>query len=304
MGHAERGGEIEVPGKFRYSGTIDFFLHRGRAEAAAVKKKMLSKVRVIARRAGDEILRHYHTEVPVDIDYKADDSPLTQADRASHEIIVAALRELTPDIPVVSEESEAHEAKNRLEWKRFWLVDPLDGTKEFIKKTGDFTVNIALIEDREPVLGVVRAPAIGVEYYAERGKTAYVHRDHDNALAIRICRANPAKLWIVASKDHAGPKVAAMLEKIPHAEVTSMGSSLKFCLIAEGKADIYPRFVPTMEWDTAAAQCIVEAAGGKVMTLDGNRLTYQKPDPRNPAIIAVGDPELDWQQFLPDFPGR
>lgn len=259
---------------------------------------MIDSIRKIATEAGEAILKHFHAEVPADIDYKADDSPLTMGDRASHEAICKGLAELTPDIPVLSEESESIPYDERRQWKKFWLVDPLDGTKEFIKRTGDFTVNIALIENGEPILGVVHAPVLGVTYFAEKGTGAFKATSRGES-RISVRSSNADALCIVASKDHAGPQVAAMLEKLPGAELTSMGSSLKFCLVAEGVADLYPRFVPTMEWDTGAAQCVVEAAGGSVMTLDGGRLIYQKEVLRNPSVITVGDPDLDWKNLLP-----
>ena len=185
-----------------------------------------------------------------------------------------------------------------MSWNRFWLVDPLDGTKEFIKKTGQFTVNIALIENGESTLGVVLAPASGLEYFASRGNGAFKRLGQSEPEKIHVSEIDKDKLRIVASRDHAGPKVAAMLEKLPNAELVSMGSSLKFCLVAEGAADLYPRFVPTMEWDTGAAQCILEEAGGAVCTLDGYRLGYGKEDPRNPSIIAAGHPTIDWKALL------
>ncbi len=261
---------------------------------------MLADLRRIAEEAGRAILDRYDDEVPVD--YKADDSPLTQADRAAHHLIVGRLRAAFPDVPVLSEESPPEEIAERRSWSRFWLVDPLDGTKEFIKKTGQFTVNIALVEDGEPVQGVVYVPAQRVTYFAERGAGAFRQNGDGAPRRIEVRTAKPKQLTVVASRDHAGPEVAAILAKMAEAgvavEAASMGSSLKFCLVAEGAADLYPRTVPTMEWDTAAAQCIVETAGGQVTTLGGERLRYNKESLRNPAIMTVGDPALDWQQYL------
>ncbi len=261
---------------------------------------MLDTVRQIAAEAGREILDHYADEIPVD--YKADDSPLTQADRAAHHLIVGRLRAAFPDTPVLSEESPEGEVAERRSWTRFWLVDPLDGTKEFIKRTGQFTVNIALIEVGEPVSGVVHVPAQRVTYFAARGAGAFRQDGDGEPQPIKARAADPARLTVVASRDHAGPEVAAILGKMADAgvavESASMGSSLKFCLVAEGAADLYPRTVPTMEWDTAAAQCVVEAAGGTVTTLDGARLGYNKESLRNPSIMTAGDPSLDWQQYL------
>jgi len=259
--------------------------------------EMIEDIRQIAAEAGKAIMKTY--DGPAEIESKEDDSPLTQADRAAHDCIVTALTQLTPDIPVLSEESEGIPTKERLGWERFWLVDPLDGTKEFIKKTGQFTVNIALIENGEPTLGVVLAPASDLEYFASRGNGAFKRLGQAEPLPIHVSEADKARLRIVASRDHAGPKVAAMLENLPDAELVSMGSSLKFCLVAEGAADLYPRFVPTMEWDTGAAQCILEEAGGAVCTLDGYRLAYGREDLRNPAIIAAGHPAIDWKLLIP-----
>lgn len=259
----------------------------------------LAAVVDICRGAGRAALQHYGKDGGVD--YKADDSPLTLADRASHEYIVRALAELTPDIPVLSEESPEDEVARRKEWPVFWLVDPLDGTKEFIKQTGEFTVNVALVEGDEPVLGVVTVPVTGVTYTGvKRGDApagAWVERDGERH-AISTRRADVDHLTVVASRDHAGPVVEAFLARLEGADVTSMGSSLKFCLVAEGRADFYPRVVPTMEWDTGAAQCIVEAAGGRVTLLDGARLSYNKDDLRNPSVMAFGDPSVDWARLF------
>ena len=184
--------------------------------------------------------------------------------------------------------------------EKFWLVDPLDGTKEFIKKSGEFTVNIALIQAGRPILGVVHCPVTGITYSAESGQGAW-RQDKDGPFtAIHARKADAAALAVVASRDHAGPRVSKMLARMPGAELASVGSSLKFCLVAEGKADVYLRDLPTMEWDTAAAQCVVEAAGGQVLTLDGNALSYRKPEMRNPAILTIGDPAFPWRQYILD----
>ena len=258
---------------------------------------MTNDIRRIAAEAGEAIMKTY--DGPAEVETKEDDSPLTQADRAAHDCIVAALAKLTPDIPVFSEESEGIPIEERLSWNRFWLVDPLDGTKEFIKKTGQFTVNIALIESGEPTLGVVLAPASDLDYFASQGNGAFKRLGQAEPVAIHVSEADKARLRIVASRDHAGPRVATMLEKLPGAELVSMGSSLKFCLVAEGAADLYPRFVPTMEWDTGAAQCILEEAGGALCTLNGYRLAYGREDLRNPSIVAAGHPAIDWKSLMP-----
>lgn len=253
---------------------------------------MIERIREIAVSAGNEILKHYSERQLIET--KSDQSPLTRADMASHEFICEELHRLNQEIPVLSEESSKEDVLDRLTWRRLWLVDLLDGTKEFIKQSGQFTVNIALIEDGEPVLGVVYAPAMKLMYWAERTAGAFRVDDGGASALIRTRTADRSKLSFVASRDHAGPQVAALLERFPRAETRSMGSSLKFCLVAEGKADLYLRDVPTMEWDTAAAQCVVEAAGGSVQDLEGKRLLYNKTDLRNPLLATLGDRNFVW----------
>jgi 3'(2'), 5'-bisphosphate nucleotidase len=257
---------------------------------------MLEKVIGYCREAGIEILRFYGSESQVS--YKEDKSPLTAADRASHDLLVRALEGQTPTIAVVSEESASETTIEPGQADNYWLVDPLDGTKEFLKQSGDFTVNVALIQGGQPVLGVVYVPAKEVAYFAERGSGAWRQTDNAKAVQIRTRPHSRETTRIVASKDHAGPEVEALLRRVPDAVVTSIGSSLKFCLIAEGEADFYPRFVPTMEWDTAAAHCVVENAGGSVQTLDGNMLRYGKPMWKNPSIVTVGDPAFRWRELI------
>lgn len=257
---------------------------------------MLEKIIEFCHEAGIEILRFYETATPVT--YKQDRSPLTKADQVSHELLMKALGGLVPKIPVLSEESSTETALALRQADKYWLVDPLDGTKEFLKRTGDFTINVALIHAGQPVLGVVYVPVREITYYSERGAGAWRRSDGAQPIQIHTSPVSVERMRIVASKDHAGPDVEALLHRLPGAEVTSIGSSLKFCLVAEGKADFYPRLVPTMEWDTAAAQCIVEAAGGSVQTLDGARLTYGKPMWKNPSIVTVGDPAFRWQALL------
>jgi 3'(2'), 5'-bisphosphate nucleotidase len=259
---------------------------------------MLDDLRQIAREAGRLIMGYYRSGSEAGVQYKADTSPLTLADQASHSEIEKAFRSPTPEIPVVSQESNPADRTDLAATDRSWLADPLDGTKEFIKQTDQFTVNIALIQDKTPVLGVVYAPAIDLFYYADRQQGAWRQQQNSTAQPIHVRPADRSQLCVVASKDHAGPEVASMLNRIPGAQLTSMGSSLKFCLVAEGKADLYPRLTPTMEWDTAAAQCVVESAGGSVVDRDGNPLRYQKPELRNPGLLAVGDPNIPWRDYL------
>lgn len=239
----------------------------------------------------------FHGE-SINVEYKDDDSPLTRADEASHEVIVDSLRTLDSELPVLSEESESIPFADRSGWDRFWVVDPLDGTKEFIKESGEFTVNIALIEEGNPVLGVVYVPAQQIMYYAEQDTGAFRQDGREEPVRIQTRAADPSNLVVVASRDHAGPEVDAFIDRLPNATLKSMGSSLKFCIVAEGGADCYIRDVPTMEWDTAAAQCVVEAAGGSVTDWEGQRLTYNKEDLTNPYLMTVGDQDFAWMDHL------
>lgn len=264
---------------------------------------LLALARDAAEAAGRAILDFYGRPLPVDT--KADDSPLTQADLAAHRTIVDRLG--ASGIPVLSEEG-APEAVDRSGWDRFWCVDPLDGTKEFVKgstpggrASGEFTVNVALVEAGAPVLGVVHVPVQGVTYFAADG-AAWKQVGAEAPRRIAARRVPEGALTVVASRDHAGPEVAAILDRVESdgraVDSASMGSSLKFCLVAEGAADFYPRTVPTFEWDTAAAQAVVEAAGGGVGTRDADRLAYNKADLRNPSVFCWGDPALDWRRWL------
>jgi 3'(2'), 5'-bisphosphate nucleotidase len=246
--------------------------------------------------AGAAILEVYAQDFPVEM--KADDSPLTQADMAAHRIIVAGLRSLAPDIPVLSEEDADIPWSVRRTWARHWLVDPLDGTREFVKKNGEFTVNIALIEDGRPVLGVVYAPVTGYLLHAEAGVGAFLRQDGRD-MAITTRRPATTPLRVAASRSHLDARTAAALERMGDTERHGLGSSLKFCRIAEGRMDVYPRFGPTSEWDTAAAQCVLEAAGGAVLRLDGTPLDYnRKENILNPDFIALGDVDLPWRDWL------
>jgi 3'(2'), 5'-bisphosphate nucleotidase len=258
--------------------------------------KLTSEVCQLAVEAGEKIMRFYRNGAPVIL--KKDASPLTAADRASHEFLVSSLRSLLPEAPVISEESEEGMNGSPVGEKLFWLVDPLDGTKEFLKGTNEFTVNVALLELSVPILGVVHAPALNLTFYGVSNLGSWRQIDGQSPTVISTRCTNFAGLAVVASKDHVGPLVSAMLARLASPRLQSMGSSLKFCLVAEGEADIYLRDLPTMEWDTAAAQCIVEAAGGGVYTLDGQPLRYGKPGLRNPAIMTVGNTRFDWRSLV------
>ena len=263
-----------------------------------VDRWLLDEVRRIAAAAADRILSVYRS--PFEVERKADESPLTEADLAAHRTIVEGLRALSPAIPVLSEESAYVDFATRAGWSRYWLVDPLDGTKDFVKRNGEFTVNIALIDYHEPVLGVVAVPVTGVSYAAARGLGARRY-DADGMSALRA-RAPASPPWrVAASRSHADRRTEAFIRNLGPTERISIGSSLKFCLLAEGEIDLYPRFGPTCEWDTAAAQCVVEQAGGRVTDVGLEPLRYNTGESfLNPFFLAFGDPTVDWLGFLPD----
>ena len=262
---------------------------------------LLQHIVDISRRAGEAILQVYSQEIKVA--HKEDASPLTQADLASHHLIVAALHALTPLVPVLSEESAALDFSIRSRWSEYWLVDPLDGTKEFIKRNGEFTVNIALVQNHEPVLGVVHVPVSGISYCGLKDVGAQrVSADGiTEPISVRIPCADP--VIVVGSRSHPNPALQKHLAPLGSYELVSMGSSLKFCLVAEGKADFYPRLGPTSEWDTAAAHAVVNAAGGKVITLDGQPMRYNtKASLLNPEFLVIADPARDWLSLFTNYP--
>jgi 3'(2'), 5'-bisphosphate nucleotidase len=264
---------------------------------AGVKADLIKGLLPLAREAGAAILKVYSLG-EVKTTYKEGGSPLTEADSAAHDIIAAGLGMLTPGVPVLSEESRAEPYGVRRNWKSFWLVDPLDGTKEFLNRNGEFTVNIALIEDGAPVLGLVYAPVLDVAYYGIRGAGAFKAATGSAPEPIRTEGYTGGAVRVVASRSHRGAALEAFLERIKEAECLSMGSSLKLCLVAEGRAHLYPRFGPTMEWDTAAAHSVVEAAGGSVMDFEGRPLEYNKEDLTNPFFMVTGSPPFPWKRFL------
>lgn len=253
--------------------------------------ELLSRVRAIAHDAGRVVMDVYSTDFSVR--GKEDASPVTEADERAEAIIVSALRTLTPDIPVVAEEAVAAGHTPEV-GRRFWLVDPLDGTKEFVSRNGEFTVNIALIEDGAPVLGVVYAPALDRMFAGAVGGEAYVE-DAGGRRSIR-CRAAPdAGLTVVASRSHGdADALARFLGERKVASLTNAGSSLKLCLIATGEADLYPRLGRTMEWDIAAGHAVLSAAGGHLTDLAGAKLIYGKPGFDNPHFVASG--LSDWRE--------
>ena len=258
---------------------------------------LIEPVVACAERAGDAILKVYATDF--DVQAKADESPLTRADLAAHRIIVDGLRELTPEIPVISEESGLPPFEERRRWPRYWLIDPLDGTREFVKRNGEFTVNIALIDGHRPVLGVVHVPVKGRTYTGCEGVGAAVRSREGTSNSIRVAAHSTTPVRVVGSRSHRGASLDAFFGRLDEVELVPMGSSLKFCVVAEGRADIYPRLGPTSEWDTAAAQAVVEQAGGAVLELDGKPLAYNtKEDILNPHFLVRGPGDLPWLELL------
>jgi 3'(2'), 5'-bisphosphate nucleotidase len=258
---------------------------------------LLDPVIDIAREAGRRILEVYATDF--DVEHKEDRSPLTEADMAAHDVIDAGLTALSADVPVLSEEDSKLSFAERSGWQRYWLVDPLDGTREFIKRNGEFTVNIALIDEHESVLGVVYAPVLDVCYYACRGNGAWKQSGTDAAEMIHVRSHCDKHVIIAGSRSHRGTSLETFLNNLPSYEIISMGSSLKSCLVAEGAADIYARLGPTSEWDTAAAQCVVEEAGGRVTDTAMQPLRYNTKDSLlNPYFFVFGDRSRDWSEFL------
>ncbi len=247
----------------------------------------ISDIILMAKKAGEAIMEIYEKDHAVE--YKEDNSPLTAADRAAHNIIMQGLNEKYSNIPCISEEGIMPSYDERKDWQYFWLVDPLDGTKEFIDRRGDFTVNIALINGDGPVIGVIYVPAKGLLYYASKDGGAWKAEGSGEALRISVRKTASADgLIVVGSRLHSSKEEEEFVSKLTVKEKKSYGSSLKFCAVAEGTADVYPRFNPTMEWDTAAGQCIVEIAGGTVLDTSGRRLKYNKPSLKNETFIARG----------------
>ena len=244
----------------------------------------------VANAAAGEILAIYARAF--DVEHKADASPLTEADLAAHHCIVGALAELTPDIPVLSEESPPQVFAARRSWQRLWLVDPLDGTREFVKRNGEFSVNIALVEEGVAVFGVIQQPVTGLTWHGGAGLGAFRRADgRDTPIATR----NPAQrpMRIAASRSHRDARTDAVLARFPGAQTIGLGSSLKFCRLAEGALDLYPRFGRTSEWDTAAGQAILEGAGGALLDARGRPFRYNQRDGLlNGDFFASGDPAL------------
>jgi len=262
-----------------------------------IDRALLDAVRHLTLEAGEVIMRVYAGEFEVTT--KEDRSPVTEADLAAHRLIEAGLRALAPGLPVLSEEDAGIPYATRRQWTRYWLVDPLDGTREFIKRNGEFTVNIALVEGHDVALGVVHAPALGVSYGAFRDGGAWKWEGGEaRAIHVRAQAARPP--CVAISRSHGSARMQAYLAALGEHGHINMGSALKSCLVAEGAADLYPRLGPTSEWDTAAAQCVVEEAGGHFTDTAMQRLRYNMKDSLlNPEFFVFGDPSIDWSAYLP-----
>jgi 3'(2'), 5'-bisphosphate nucleotidase len=260
--------------------------------------ELLARVADIARRAAREILEVYQSgEFAASV--KANSSPLTAADLRAHRLILQSLNALTPGLPVLSEESAVSSFAERSRWGRYWLVDPLDGTREFLARNGQFTVNIALIDAHAPALGVVHVPVTDTAYQGLPGTGAWRQDAGGVCREIRVSSRSAAPVRVVGSRSHAGDSLAAFLERIGPYELIRVGSALKLCMVAEGAADVYPRLGPTSEWDTAAAHAVVAAAGGVVSGLDGAALAYNtRAELLNPFFVAYGPQDHDWLALL------
>lgn len=260
-------------------------------------KELLDPVIQIAYQAGKVIMEVY--DAGFSVENKSDQTPVTEADLAANKVIESALRELTPHLPILTEEAHPTPFAERKNWARYWLIDPLDGTREFIKRNGEFTVNIALIDGDESVLGVVYAPVIGVLYYAAKGQGAFKQESTSEPKAIHVRENCTGKTIVACGRSHPTGEVTNFLENLGEHEIVRVGSALKSCMVAEGKADLYPRLGPTSEWDTAAAQCVVEEAGGVIVDTAMQRLRYNtKEDLLNPHFFVGGDDSVKWSDYL------
>lgn len=262
---------------------------------------LVNPVSEIAEQAGDKIMKIYREGF--EVEEKKDRSPLTTADMASHNFIYNRLTELTPDIPILSEESRSIPYSERSSWETYWLIDPLDGTREFIKRNDEFTVNIALVKKQSAVLGVVYIPAQEICYYASKDNGAFKRPRNSSPTNIHTRHSSPSENpTICGSRSHAGKSLRTLLAQIGNYKLISFGSSIKTCLVADGSADIYPRFGPTSEWDTAAAHCIVDEAGGTLVDLELNIVQYNNKDSLlNPSFIVVGDFNSEWREFISEY---
>ena len=265
--------------------------------------QLLPDLKKIVIDAGEAILEVYNSDSPIEVENKADDSPVTKADHAAHIVIDQGLTSLALNYPVLSEEGGMPEFSERSSWQRYWLVDPLDGTKEFINKNGEFTVNIALIEDGEAILGLVYVPVTQTLYYGLKGQGAW-KEEKGAKTELKVSAVNTQDtLAVVGSRRHGAEALDELLKHVAEVfddiNLVSMGSSLKICAIAEGTAHWYPRLALTSEWDTAAAHAVLNAAGGEILDIDLKPLTYnQKADILNPFFHALGDQSFDWKALI------
>jgi 3'(2'), 5'-bisphosphate nucleotidase len=247
--------------------------------------------------AGNRILETYNNDNNVE-SIKVDKSPLTQADLDSHNHITESLRSIS-SLPILSEESDSISFKERKSWKRYWLIDPLDGTKEFLKRNGEFTVNIALIENNKPILGVIHSPVLKETYWGSKKNGSYFQKNHNQAELIKVSSKQKGTLRILTSRSHMNDELNQYISKKNDVKIIKMGSSLKFCLIANGTADIYPRHGPTSEWDIAAGHAIVKFAGGSINSLSGDEMSYNVKDSLiNPSFIVSSSKKLSEDFFV------
>lgn len=264
-----------------------------------ITDRLTQEALAIARQAGSRIVEVYGgTECTVA--YKSDNTPVTTADLAAHKIIVEQLQQLEPCLPILSEESDSISFQERHQWPAYWLVDPLDGTREFLRRNGEFSVNIALVADNRPIAGVIVAPVLDIAYFATRGGGAYKQVGDQKPESIHVRSAPPMVTVARSRSPKTGPRMQQFLDAIGDHDEIPMGSALKSCLVAEGVADVYARLGPTGEWDTAAAQCIVEEAGGHIRDMNSRDLTYNMRESLiNPNFLVYGDDQVDWVQHLP-----
>ena len=260
-------------------------------------KELLDPVIQIAYQAGKVIMEVY--DAGFSVEKKSDHTPVTEADMAANNVIESSLKELTPHLPILTEEAKPRPYAERKKWARYWLIDPLDGTREFIKRNGEFTVNISLIDGDESVMGVVYAPVLGVIYYAAKGQGAFKQESTNEPKAIQVNDNCTGKMVVACGRSHPTERVINFLENLGEHEIVRVGSALKSCMVAEGKADLYPRLGPTSEWDTAAAQCVVEEAGGAITDTNMQRLRYNTKDNLlNPDFFVAGDLSIKWNDYL------
>lgn len=264
-------------------------------------RRLTRQALAIARTAGQRIVEVYEDDY--DVDYKSDNTPVTTADFAANHIIVKSLEALPEGFPVISEESEQIPYDVRHNWSTYWLVDPLDGTREFMRRNGEFSVNIALIENGQPVLGVVIAPVLNLGYFATRGQGAWkqIGQREPEPIHVRPAPTGAGEITVARSRcPQVSDRLKAFLDKLGAHNEVPMGSSLKSCLVAEGAADLYVRLGPTSEWDTGAAQCIVEEAGGHITDTNLEDLKYNTRESLlNPHFMVFGDETHNWREYLP-----